>query len=685
MLQNFISCEKEPLNPGANLSHLSVAYTLILITVQRFVFYLLLALLGPISLCAQEQEPFKVKYGRPAEGELDRMPVGRDSAAEAYVLYDSEDMRIRTGNEGRLVMDRIIHQRIKLIRESSFDRAEYEVYYRRGDESVSSLDALVHLPTGGVVKLKRSDFVTEDYDDDTRVVKWTFPQLTEGAVIEYRYIKTSEYITIPPRFFYQTDIPIYYTEYTTTIPGNMSYVNLGNATNHHVYESKVNTVGNVGEKEVITTQGYYNMPSYETQPYTNNFEDYVPHARLQLQTFRFRDGRVEQVFFDWPKTSKDMDDRVDFGRAYRGSGASNKVWKDAEMKIAGLTTETEKAKALYEFVAGNINWNGRYSFLSENVPDKVYAAKEGNSGEMSLMLLALLQRAGIEAQPVLVGLRNNGSAIEIYPIMTQFDHVMVVAQLDGEEVVLDPGSVYRPMGLPRYRALNHRGMVLEPGNPHWMDIKAPTATQTVVTTMAVDEMGTAEVDFQARLNSYYAISGRSTIRNSESDAEFPIVEDVMENYPDAEVGETDSDSEDVSGRLGLTLHMTVPVGEEIDDYMYVQPLVLKALNRELVDAERRYYPVDFGYPWKKRFISKVTVPEGFVVDEIPESIRFTSEDKSVSCTYVASEEADGIVNVSFTVAFDKVVYPADEYGVLKKMFEKIIEMQDATIVLKRAK
>ncbi|NJC25033.1 DUF3857 domain-containing protein [Neolewinella antarctica] len=651
-----------------------------------------LFLLCPQALFAQSREPLEVEFGRLAPGEMELLPTGRDSAADAYFLFDREEVEFQRGES--LQMIRRVHRRTKLIRESSFDRADVELIYWSEHQDIKQVEAAVHPPGGGVIVLKNADIIEEKLDDDRRVVKFTFPQVAEGAIIEYRYQLTDKYVTVPPAFYFQSDIPIRYTEYTSIIPDFLQYVNLGNATNFTVKKEKdrdgasinASAYRNIRQRLHETTQAYYDVPAYQHQPYVNNFKDFVPHIRYQLQIYRFPDGRIEKVFSDWPETASDMHDWPTFGKAYRSKSLSNAVWKEAAMKVAGLTTEREKAEALYDFVTAKVAWDGDYDYTCDNTPNKVFAAGSGDSGELSLTLLALLNRADIEAQPALVALRGNGSPIQVYPIMSQFQHVIIVAQLDGVETFIDPNDGFRPVGLPRAVALNHHAMVIEKGNPHWVDLTVPPATQTVVANMIIGDDGLADVDITSRLESYFAYEGRAAIEGLEEEDEFPVASEIINRFSEAAVVNRSLRDEDKkNGALNFTLKMSVPIGESLNDYLYLQPVLMTMLDGELKDTDRRLYPVDFAYPWLKRYVSNITIPEGYAVEELPVSTRITSEDESISCLFTTADDGAGHVSVNMTVKMLRTLFQPDEYEVLREMFVKIIEMQETTIVLKKAK
>ena len=655
----------------------------------RFTLSLCLLALSLTTLFAQDQEPPDIKFGRVTPEDLTALPTGRDSAAEAYLLYNREYMTIEWKPDGTPVTRREIHRRVKLLRPASFERANVEIRYFTKSESLSEIKAIVYQPNGVPTELKGRDIIREDIDDTRRAYKWTFPQITEGAIIEYQYTEISEGILVPDRFYFQEDIPTRYVEYTTRIPNIFNYINIGNAANFSVSikDLKNNTYRGQAIKDYYNVYGYYDMPAYHPQPYMNNFQDWIPQARYQLRSVQYPTGGFKNVMEDWPATAKSFDERTDFGRAYQVRGNSNTAWKTAEPLLAGLTTDEEKAKVLYDFVIKNVKWNGDYDWTSDRTPDRVFADGNGDSAEMAMLLLALLRRADIEAGPAIGSLRDTGAPIQVYPILSQFNHLMVAAKIDGKEILLDPNDRHRPMGLPRTRALNGSVMVLSPDNPHWLDIEVPKSVQTVMASIKLEPTGLATADIQSRLQDYFAFTGRSNIDDMEDDDEFPLASNIIASFPEAKVLEHSIKDEEASrGDIDFSLKMEVPVGEAIDDYLYVRPIIVSALNSELQDTERRLYPVDFNYPWMKRYISTVDLPEGYAVDELPESIRFRSEDGSIQCTFSASENtAARQVSLNFTVDVSRVVYAAEEYEVLREMFNKIIELQETDLVLKKTK
>lgn len=641
------------------------------------------------SVSAQDNYNYlKHKFGDLQRGDLELTVAPGDSTAEAYVLYDMLRLNMIQNNEGRPILQEFRHRQVKLLRESSFDRADIELVYYPKSEKIGTIKAQIHLPDGKTIKVGRKDMIRENYDEDRDIWKWTFPNVTEGAILEYSYTKSDEGITIPSRYQFQESIPVRWAEYRAEIPEYFNYVSLSNATNHRVNKvvTEQRTYGGILSNHSIIRWAFSDLPAFTDQPYVNNFEDYIPHVRLQLASVRYPNQAAQKVFSDWQETTKELMEYREFGKSINNKGFSNKVWKVVEPLLAGASTDMEKIGLLYNFVAGRISWNGDYRILSDRTPNQVFEAAEGSSGEMSILLLSLLKNAGIEAHPLMVPLRNLGAPIELYPIVSQFNHTMVLAAVDGKYIILDPNDIDRPPGLPRFNALNGRAFVADPASPRWVDISPPRASQTIMANIALDDTGMAAVELKTRLNSYYAFNGRNRLDEMEENTELPIVVNAVEIFPELEVTNHEVvDEKEVSGPLSLNINMNVPMGQQIDDYLYVQPILCPVLEKTLADVETRLYPVDFGYPWTERFITEITIPEGYVVEELPESIRMKSEDGSMHCSLAAADKGGGKLSLNFTVAVNRTVFQPQEYAVLQEMFQRIIELQESTIVLKKAK
>ncbi len=638
------------------------------------------------------------KFGRVSDEDRALMVVPGDPSAEAYVLYDKLDLRFDYLPEKGPALEETVHTRVKLLKPSSFDRADISIRYDRGYESILNLKAEVHLPDGSSIKIRGRDFVRQDLEEDRRSISFTFPQVTPGCIVEYTYTRKSEHILLPTPYTFQEDIPVRWAEYTAQIPEYYKYVSLGLQSNYHLqdkgYTSRIwrtpgHATGSTPTPIEFVDMRYVmvDLPAFEIQPYTNNLTDYLPKVKLQLQSVDYPNTSSQPVFNSWQTTVEELHQRQDFGRYYQVRGNFKKVWAAAEPVIMAGTTVKERVDAAYYFVASHLKWNERYSFLGSDTPDDVFAAGMGNSADLNLCLLALLNEAGIPAYPLLVSLRDRGAPVELYPLINQFDHLLVYTEVDDQPYLLDANGMDRPPGLPREAALNHRGWVALEEAPQWINVEVPRARRVVVADIVIDAAGETTAELTGRMESYYAFSGRTQLRGMDKPAEGPLALEVMERHPEAQILEQTlvDGSDDSTQPLTYKVAMNLPAAMAAEDYLYVQPILIEVLDGELDDVEERQYPIDFPYPWRKQYIATIHIPKGYVLEEAPEPIRFVSEDGGITATFASAMQPNQTLLLNFTVDQDRTLYQAEDYAVLRGMYRRIIELQETTLVFKRAK
>jgi tetratricopeptide (TPR) repeat protein len=138
----------------------------------------------------------------------------------------------------------------------------------------------------------------------------------------------------------------------------------------------------------------------------------------------------------------------DVGRWYAGlehdrRSVTNELRTKADEIVKGQTTDAGKAKALYAWVARNVRYVslsfglGRYQpHSAAEVLQNLY----GDCKDKNTLLEALLEAEGIHAQAAL--LNSQGRIDSEVPSPLQFDHVITLAHIEGQDTWLDStGSV----------------------------------------------------------------------------------------------------------------------------------------------------------------------------------------------------------------------------------------------------
>ncbi len=155
---------------------------------------------------------------------------------------------------------------------------------------------------------------------------------------------------------------------------------------------------------------------------------------------------------------------------------SPEVRAKAEELTKGLNTDLDKVEALYDYVAKNF----RYVSLSLGVGRyQPHAAADvlhnqyGDCKDKHTLLASLLDAEGMHASSVLI---NSTHKLDPdLPSPSQFDHVITMLPLNGEEVWMDTTSEVAPFRLLAYSLRHKQALVIpENGTPHLEETPAGT-------------------------------------------------------------------------------------------------------------------------------------------------------------------------------------------------------------------
>ena len=187
-------------------------------------------LAGPVMSRAQQVavRPVVLKFGKPEPADFEAKSFVGDSAAAAVVLYDGGTTRFHL-NGSKLQLESERTTRIKILKKAGYEFATVEVpLYHQGisEEKLTGLKGFTYNEVGGKlekVRLETTSMFTEERTKNTRVRKFTLPNVREGAVIEYSYSVTSDFLFNFQDWTFQREIPTRWSEFRAIIPEYFDY------------------------------------------------------------------------------------------------------------------------------------------------------------------------------------------------------------------------------------------------------------------------------------------------------------------------------------------------------------------------------------------------------------------------------------------------------------------------------
>jgi len=148
------------------------------------------------------------------------------------------------------------------------------------------------------------------------------------------------------------------------------------------------------------------------------------------------------------------------------------------MDVTPPTDSLNYIKEVFQYIKTNIKWDGTYSMYASHDFDEVLKKKEGSSGEMNLLLLNVLRKAGFKANPVLIRTSNLGRIENLYPEKDQFNHVIVQVELNGRTMYLDATGPSNSLALPA-NVIHTVGWLLKEQGFKWVEVEDSTPTNIV--------------------------------------------------------------------------------------------------------------------------------------------------------------------------------------------------------------
>lgn len=167
----------------------------------------------------------------------------------------------------------------------------------------------------------------------------------------------------------------------------------------------------------------------------------------------------------------------------------------------GLQTDSEKAQALYDYVARQFRYVGLefgIGRLQAHPAASVMANGYGDCKDKHTLLASMLESVGVKASPVLIHItRKMDSDV---PSPSQFDHMITAVTLDGKQVFLDTTTEVAPFGMLIQPLRDKQALLVPQGGPVQI-VKTPAdlpfqQTQTLSVEGRVDAKGKFDATVQ---------------------------------------------------------------------------------------------------------------------------------------------------------------------------------------------
>ena len=636
------------------------------------------------ALPSYSQSP--VKWGKIPEEDLKMTLYQPDTAATAVVLGDFGIAYFDFDqSETEVVLDR--HRRIKILKRAGFDYADIGIVYQSGNryQNVSNLKAQIVQPDGSKRALERKEFFEEKVDENFTRIKFSFPEVKEGSVIEYSYSLRSSGVFQLPEWYFQGEIPVRWSEYVIQMPEFYQYVTLRNGPKFAIDESTPTSIVVSGQ----SVEGYtYRMackdlPGLSEESFITTMDDYLSRVRLQLSEVK-RSGVFEPVLKDWKALASELLENGSLGKVFNQKNDFSEAFAKVAPLVGTGKSKQETLQIVYDFVLGEMNWNGRNGIFASQSLNKCFQEKSGTAADLNLLLIGLLRQFDIPAVPLILGTRDFGKVVDLYPIVDQFNYLMAMVELDGKSYFLDATNSYRPIGLPSINALNEKAWKVDKDNPAWVAVAPPKAQVVRAFNLTITENGELAGELSASYDGYAGVDIREELSSG----------DETNESSDAEVSATEAEivydsvaltnKNDISKPLVYKASVRIP--EALTDggeRVYLPSVLQPTFDENPFKLTTRQYPVDIPYPITHRYVLTLKIPEQYEVEQLPQPVIVTIPNNGGKFSFAVQKNAPKMIQIVSSIQLNQLHFEPEEYPFVKQFFDMLIEKQQEQIVLKK--
>jgi len=597
--------------------------------------------------------------------------VKYDFRQEVYPLRDDRHVVIKILKEGG------IHE---------YGNAEINYYTHDNYSKIGDLKAIVHLPDGTQVKVEDSQIFEQKVNDYWSSKRIAFPKIVPGAIIEYQYAVLSRNMFEPVDWFFQRGIPIIYSELTAQIPEWFEYVILTQGIPADNTEKGIQTEniqlstiarGNTAWEPSKLMSGSYqvkfihytfiskDVPALEEECCITTMDDYYGRIRFRLNSFQFPQRPIEPVLNTWPKLAEGLYDITDWGGQFRNKRPGELVLEAAGINPASTSTELETAQKLYDYLNTNFQWNEYYDMgLSKDI-STLLKLKSGSSGALNKLMHAALLQAGIPSEPVMVSTREHGKLLELYPFTEQFNHMVVLATLDGKETWIDLGHTYAPLGMLRPNVVNTRGWVVSEDKTEWVNLVPKESKSVYLIKGNIDKEGNLNGELEARFTGYHALNQRTSLSKQKDKFGENLMENTNSSVKLTSIELIDADDVSIPFKLKAKI-INQPVATVTPDKIFISAILPQGLDDLPFKLEKRKYPIEMNYPEDISIILDLTVPDGYTIESLPAPVIFITENGGIQVAYNVTQ-MPGKVNVTLKYIVKQLQFDPAEYSTLREI------------------
>jgi hypothetical protein len=127
------------------------------------------------------------------------------------------------------------------------------------------------------------------------------------------------------------------------------------------------------------------------------------------------------------------------------------------------------------------------------------------------------------------------------------------------------------------------------------------------------------------------------------------------------------------------------IKDEKEDIIYLNPMFGEGYKENPFKSATRFYPVEMPYAMDEIYNLQLEVPQGYVVDELPEQIIVKFNEKEEGIFEYRISRSGNNISLRSRITFKRSTFVPAEYEDLREFFSLIVKKHNEQIVFKKKK
>ncbi|HEY6307606.1 MAG TPA: DUF3857 domain-containing protein [Candidatus Angelobacter sp.] len=574
-----------------------------------------------------------------------------------------------------------IYHRIKVLSDDGKKYGNVELVVPFG-RSFSDLKARTIRPDGSIVEFTGKPFdkiLFKGKGVKLYAKTFTLPEVAAGGIVEYKYrLRTDADVVFDNQWVIEHDLFTVKEHFLFKYSGRLQ---AGYVASEGLSSQTKNKNGTV-ELELE------NIPAFAKEEHMPPEANYKRHVWFffSLAGFGSADLFWQLVGGEWARA---YDEFIgNHGEVRDAALAAIGGETDPEKKVRKLYARAQEIRNLtYERSRSEVEQKKEQLKPNENVGD-VIKRGYGSRGQIAALFVAMARAVGFTSSVLLVSDRENRFFQKNVLSRSQLNSELVLVQLNGKPVFLDPGTRFCPYGLIRWMRTGTAALELGKNSAEFIDTPAPApggAITTRVANLTLGDDGSLKGNINVEFKAGDALERRlDAIRTDEAGRNKELEDEVKSWLPPnataSLIGARGWESTD--DPLVADFQIEVPAYASVAGKRLLAPAFLFQSKEKYTfrDATRKF-PVYFPFAFAEVDRVTITVPQGYSVESLPEKTDATS----AFARYQNLCQSDGrrILNQRVLV-MNGLFFRPDDYSDLRGFFGKVQAGDEAQEVLRQA-